>query len=102
MMNIDTVKLQSNGYLVNNTMSVPNDTANSDYQKVQEWIKEGGIVAPEFTEEELAQQAQDAINSNARILLANSDWKVIRELERQFLAGTDLNIERESLRSEVI
>ena len=34
-------------------------------------------------------------------LLADSDWLVIRELERQLLLDTDLNIEREAYRLEV-
>ena len=34
------------GYFVNGTMSVPLDPANTDYQAVQEWIAEGGVVEP--------------------------------------------------------
>lgn len=30
------------------------------------------------------------------------DWKVIRELERLMLAGTDLNLEREELRVSIV
>ena len=31
-----------------------------------------------------------------------TDWKVIRELERVMLAGTELNVEREALRATVV
>lgn len=33
--------------------------------------------------------------------LMSTDWKVIRELERKYLAGTDLNLEREQLRLQL-
>ena len=38
---IETVKTQENSYLVNGTMSVPNDPANRDYQAILDWINEG-------------------------------------------------------------
>lgn len=41
-----------------------------------------------------AKQAVEALNK--------TDWKVIRELERAMLAGTELNAEREALRATVI
>ena len=40
---IETVKTQEYGYLVNGTMSVPNDPANSDYQLILDWINEGNL-----------------------------------------------------------
>ena len=50
---IKTIKQQSNGYLVNGSMSVPNEPANRHYKEVQEWIANGGVVEPEFTLDEL-------------------------------------------------
>lgn len=50
------------------------------------------------TEEQLQAQA----NAEAINLLSSSDWKVIRELERLMLTGTDLNSEREALRASVV
>lgn len=58
-MNIQTVKELESSYLVNNLILVPKDPVNKDYKKVQTWINEGGIVEPEFTEEELLKNAQD-------------------------------------------
>lgn len=55
---INTVKIQGNGYLVNDVMSVPNDSRNTDYQAVQEWIAEGNTPEPEFTQAELDAQAE--------------------------------------------
>ena len=53
-MNITTVKTQEYGYLVNGTMSVPNDPANSDYQRILDWINEGNtptgpdVIEPDY------------------------------------------------------
>ena len=34
--------------------------------------------------------------------LADTDWKVIRELERMYLLGTPINLERELIRDDII
>ena len=53
-MNITTVKTQEYGYLVNGTMSVPNDPTNSDYQAILDWINEGNtptgpdVIEPDY------------------------------------------------------
>ena len=54
------------------------------------------------TDEELASQLQEQANAEARAKLNELDWKVIRELERLMLAGTDLNVEREALRASIV
>ncbi len=46
-------------------------------------------------------QAQADMILPARQALTDSDWQVIRELERQFLADTALSQQREALRQEV-
>lgn len=48
-MQITTVKKQKSGYLVNNSIFVPNDIYNSDYKEVQKWIANGSVVGDEFT-----------------------------------------------------
>jgi hypothetical protein len=51
---IETVKTQENSYLVNGTMSVPNDPANKDYQIILDWINEGNtpegadVIEPDY------------------------------------------------------
>ena len=52
-MGIQKIKQTKNGYLVNESTFVPNDPYNTDYQAVQEWIAEGGVVEPEFSLDEL-------------------------------------------------
>jgi len=39
------IKQTANGYLMNGFL-VPNDPKNSDYQKIQEWIAQGGDIEP--------------------------------------------------------
>ncbi len=56
---IQTVKLQENGYLVNGSMSVPNNPANRHYNDIQEWIALGNTPEPQYTDAELLQQAKD-------------------------------------------
>lgn len=55
-MEIQTVKIQDEGYLVNGTLSVPKADGNRHYQMVKEWIAQGNIPEPQFTEAE--QQTQ--------------------------------------------
>ena len=54
-MTIETVKLQEfGGYLINGSMSVPNDPANRHYQELLDWINEGNtptgadVIAPDY------------------------------------------------------
>lgn len=47
--------------------------------------------------ERIAQSNVNAINT-----LNSTDWKVIRELERLMLGGTNLNLEREALRESIV
>lgn len=53
------------------------------------------------SEEEIKLQEQANSNQESLNSLNSTDWKVIRELERLYLKGTDLNIERELLRESI-
>lgn len=57
---IKTVKLiaDGRGYLVNNTISFLINDNNELLTYVNEWIKDGGLVEPEFTSEELIAREQ--------------------------------------------
>jgi hypothetical protein len=46
-MQITKVEQQKNGYLVNEAIFVPQAEQNADYQAIQKWIVEGGIVEKE-------------------------------------------------------
>ena len=54
------------------------------------------------TPEEVEAEKLAQLNAEARAKLNNLDWKVIRELERLMLTGTDLNLEREELRVSIV
>ena len=88
-MNIETVKLQGEGYLVNGSMSVPKADGNRHYKLVQEWIAEGNTPEPEFTEAELAEQENQKKIAEAKAYLASTDWIVTKIAELQ-LEGVDV------------
>lgn len=56
-MEIQTVKIQGQSYLLNGTMSVPKADGNREYELIKEWLAEGNIPEPEFTEAELLAKA---------------------------------------------
>ena len=89
-MTIETVKIQGDGWLVNDSMSVPNDAGNSDYHEVQEWISEGNTPDPEFTDAEIAANAQREINQENLAYLASTDWYVIRKADTGTAVPTDI------------
>jgi hypothetical protein len=67
-------ELESGGYFVNGTMSVPNDPANRHYQDIQAYIAEGGEVIPYVppTEQELLEawrQTADCSRLQAKLAL---------------------------------
>ena len=45
-MDITTVKLTEDGYVVNGSIYVPDDPANRHYQEIQVWIGEGNTPDP--------------------------------------------------------
>lgn len=77
------VQLTANGY----KKTYPDGSSKSflgtheNDEEVQEFIANGGVVDPEFTQEDLAQTEQDKINATARNYLDKTDWYVIRHQE---------------------
>ena len=89
-MTIETVKIQGDGWVVNGFMSVPNSGGNSDYHEVQEWIAQGNTPEPEFTDAEIAANAQQEINQESLAYLADTDWYVIRKADTGTAVPTDI------------
>lgn len=52
-MQIETIKETTGGFILNESVFVPNDALNKDFKKIQEWVSDGGVVKPEFTLEEI-------------------------------------------------
>ena len=50
---IKSVKIQGNGFLVNNNTFVSVDEYSGEYRAVEAWISEGNIPEPEFNEAEV-------------------------------------------------
>jgi hypothetical protein len=75
---IISCKQQESGWLVNGNMSVPNDPANGHCVSILEWIAEGNTPSPQYTEAEIAANAQAEINSTSEAYLAATDWYVTR------------------------
>ena len=74
-MEIESVKIQGNGYLLNENMSVPQANGNREYELIKEWLAHGNVPEPEFTEEELAQQVINAKVQEAKQYLQSTDHK---------------------------
>ena len=74
-MEIESVKIQGQGYLLNGTMSVPQANGNREYELIKEWLAQSNVPEPEFTETELAQQVINAKVQEAKQYLQSTDHK---------------------------
>ena len=72
---IKSVKIQCEGYLLNGNMSVPKANGNREYELIKEWLAQGNVPEPEFTEAELAQQEINAKVQEAKQYLQSTDHK---------------------------
>ena len=73
-MDIQTVKLQENGYLVNGSIFVPDDPGNRHYREVQEWINAGNTPEPIQTPAEQAEEELQAHNEEKERRLKETDY----------------------------
>ena len=92
MNEINTVKIQGQGYLLNGTMSVPKADGNREYELIKQWLSEGNTPEPEFTAEELLQQIEDAkpkvvTMRQARLALLQSG--LLQTVQDAIANGTD-------------
>lgn len=78
MNEIQTVKIQGQVYLLNGTMSVPKADSNKEYELIKQWLSEGNIPEPEFTEEELQITSINKQIQEAKVYLASTAWYVER------------------------
>ena len=99
---IETVKTQRYGYLVNGNMSVPNDPANRHCQDVLAWIAEGNTPAPEFTDAEIAANAQAETNATSQAYLASTDWYITRHAETAVAVPADVTTARAAARAAIV
>jgi len=99
---ITSCKVRGDNWYVNEAMSVPNDPANRDCADVLAWIAEGNTPAPEFTDAEIAANAQAVINGESLAYLAETDWYVTRESETGVLVPTSVSTARADARESIV
>lgn len=87
-MEIKSVKIQGESYLLNNEMYVPKANGNREYEAIKQWLKDN-TPEPEFTEEELAQQELQVKLQTAQAYLNSTDWYYARKAE----TGEDVPVE---------
>jgi hypothetical protein len=71
---ITSVKIQPNGWLLNGNMLVPDAVGNVEREAILKWIAKGNTPEPQFTDEELVANQKAKVISDARALLASTDW----------------------------
>ena len=105
---ITSCKLQLNiegntsGYLINGTMSVPNDPANRHCADVLAWIAEGNTPAPEFTDAEIAANTQAETNATSQAYLDSTDWYITRHAETAVAVPEEITTARASARAAIV
>ena len=99
---ITSCKSQESGWQVNGTMSVPNDPANRHCADVLAWIAEGNMPAPEFTDVEIAANAQSSINSESLEYLKSTDWYITRQAESGVAVPDDVTTARAEAREAIV
>jgi len=99
---ITSCKTQDSGWLVNSTMSVPNDPANRHCVNILEWIAEGNVPAPQYTDEEIAANAQAKINATSEAYLASTDWYVTRNSETGAAIPDNITAARAEARAAIV
>ena len=88
-MEIQTVKIQGQKYLLNGIMSVPKADGNREYELIKQWLSDGNIPEPEFTEKEIEAQRIQAIKSKASELI-NSKYPDYKQLNIIRVGGAEL------------
>ena len=98
---IQTVKIQGQGYLLNGTMSVPKADGNKEFELIKQWLSEGNTPEPEFTEEEILTQKQNEFRAERNNLLVEADVE-INKLVDLGLDSTEWRIYRQELRDSTL
>lgn len=73
-----TVRLQGNGFLMNNTTFVPLEDGNAEYELIKEWLK-NNEAEPEFNKEQLNIQRVSSIKTKASEIIT-SRYSIVWQL----------------------
>ena len=99
---ITSCKDLEHGWLVNGTISVPNDPANRHCADVLAWIAEGNTPAPQYTDAEIAANAQSLVNSESLEYLKSTDWYITRHAETGVAVPADVTTARAAAREAIV
>jgi hypothetical protein len=97
-MEITSVKIQSNGWLLNGNMSVPDASGNREREAIITWLLEGNTPEPEFTDKELLVQAKATKIAEAKAYLASTDYMMTSDYDKD---TTEVRILRQQARDTV-
>lgn len=78
---ITSVKLQPNGWMLNGNMSVPDAPGNKEREAILNWIADGNTPEPQFTDEELAANEKAKAVSDAKAVLTSTDWIMAKYID---------------------
>jgi hypothetical protein len=78
---ITSVKIQPNGWLLNGNMFVPDAPGNTERSAILAWIDAGNTPEPQFTDEELLAIQKAKVVSDARAILASTDWIMTKYID---------------------
>jgi len=98
---IETVKQTQNGYLINDSIFVPNDPTNCDYQTLQKWVSEGGVVQSEFTTLQKTNNLRQSLISSRIKYLLDSDFRVLRFIDQGIDYPSEIKAKRIQARKEI-
>ena len=99
---ITSCRLTETGWCVNENMGVPNDPANRDCADVIQWIAEGNTPTPEFTDAEIAANAQAELNATSQAYLDSTDWYITRHAETGVKVPADVTTARAAARAAIV
>lgn len=72
-MEVQTVKIQGDCYLLNGNIHVPKADGNREYEIIKQWLAEGNTPEPEFIYEELVRQEHNRFRVERDLLLSKVD-----------------------------
>ena len=78
--------------------SIPFADGNVDYEAYKQWLSEGNTPEPQYTEEELAQQAKDKAIAEAKQYLSDTDFYFT--VDKYATLTPEKKLELETLRAE--
>ena len=100
-MEMQTVKIQGQGYLLNGIMSVPKADGNIEYELIKQWLSEGNTPEPEFAELEIQTNLLNQQIQEAKTYLSTTSW-IWEKYSRNVLVLKDLTVEEFNIKYQDI